>query len=382
MLKLEYSTEAVAALRYWRFHHPQPLVQLKMEGVLFRSQGVPNEQIQHICGISKATLYRYLHEYQDGGVERLKEVHVARQESALLPQRTTLEEHFRAHPPATVAAAAAQIEALTGIKRGLTQTRQFLRKLGMKPRKLGQIPAKADPEAQEAFQAEKLEPRLAEAQTGQRAVFFMDAAHFVYAPFLALVWCFTRVFVKAPSGRQRLNVLAALHATTKELVTVQNLTYVTAKTVCELLRLLAGAYPAVPITIVLDNARYQKCALVQDLARSLGIELLYLPPYSPNLNLIERFWKWVKKQCLYGKYYPTSADFQAAIQQCIAQAHSDHLAELESLLTLKFQTFTAVPVLGEEVKVASSAEAKQQQAQVYLFPERKKVQKEVSSKAA
>jgi transposase len=53
----------------------------------------------------------------------------------------------------------------------------------------------------------------------------------------------------------------------------------------------------------------QKCALVQALARGLGIELLYLPAYSPNLNLIERFWKWVKKKCLYSKYYATSADF-------------------------------------------------------------------------
>jgi len=252
----------------------------------------------------------------------------------------------------------------------------------MKPRKLGQIPAKADPEAQEEFKAEKLEPRLAEAQAGQRVVFFMDAAHFVYAPCLALVWCFTRVFVTAPSGRQRLHVLAALHATSKEILTVQNLTYVTAETVCELLRLLAGAHPALPITIVLDNARDQKCALVQELARSLGIEWLYLPAYSPNLHLIERLWKWVKKQCLYGKYSPTSADFQAAIQQCLAQAHSDHLAELESLLTLKFQTFTAVPVLGEEAKVAASAGEKQQQAQVHLFPRRKQAQKKVSSKAA
>jgi transposase len=165
-------------------------------------------------------------------------------------------------------------------------------------------------------------------------------------------------------------------------LTVHNLTYVTAETVCELLRLLAGAHPALPSTIVLDKARYQKCALVQELARSLGIELLYLPAYSPNLNLIERFWKWVKKQCLYGKYYPTSADFQAAIQQCIAQAHSDHLAELESLLTLKFQTFTEVLVLGEEAKVDSSAGKKQKPAQVYLFPRHKQAQQKVSSKAA
>ena len=91
MLKLECSTEAVDALRYWRFHHPHPLVQLKMEAVLLHSQGVPNEQIQPICGISKATLYRYLHAYQEGGVERLKELHFHRQASALVHQRTTLE---------------------------------------------------------------------------------------------------------------------------------------------------------------------------------------------------------------------------------------------------------------------------------------------------
>jgi len=128
MLKLECGTEVVEALRYWRFHHPHPLVQLKMDVVLLHSQGVPNEQIQPICGISKATLYRYLHAYQEGGVERLKELHFHRPDSALVHQRTTLEEHLRAQPPATVAAAAAQIEALTGIKRGPTHTRQFLKK--------------------------------------------------------------------------------------------------------------------------------------------------------------------------------------------------------------------------------------------------------------
>ena len=144
----------------------------------------------------------------------------------------------------------------------------------MKPRQLGQRPAKAEPAAQEAFTAEPLEPRLAAAQAGQRVVFCMDAAPCVYAPFLALVWGVTRVLVKAPSGRQRLHVLAALHATTKASVTVQHLPYVTAETVCELRRRLAGTYPAVPITIVLDKARYQKCVLVQALARSLGMELL------------------------------------------------------------------------------------------------------------
>ena len=180
----------------------------------------------------------------------------------------------------------------------------------------------------------------------------MEAAHFVYGAFLGVLWCVQRLFVKTPSGRQRLNVLAALNATTREIFTVQNLTSVTAATVCEVLRLLASAYPGQPITIVLDNARYQRCALVQEMAGRLGIELLFLPPYSPNLNLIERLWKFVKKQGLYGKYYPDSAAFQQAILDRSAQAGTKHKAELESLLTLRFQTFKAVPIVGDKPQVA------------------------------
>ena len=152
----------------------------------------------------------------------------------------------------------------------------------------------------------------------------MDAAHVVFAPFLGMVWCFARLFVKAPSGRQRLNVLAAVNAVSPEVFSVKNLTYITAETVCALLSLLASTHAGMPLTIILDNARYQRCALVQTVAQTLGIELLYLPTYSPNLNLIERFWKFVKKQCLYSKYYPDSVSFQQAVIACIEQAPITH----------------------------------------------------------
>ena len=92
-----------------------------------------------------------------------------------------------------------------------------------------------------------------------------------------MVWCFEGCLSKAPSGRQRLNVLAALHAITHEVLTVKNLTYITARP-CELLALLAGTYPDLPITIILDNARYQRCIRVQTVAQTLGIELLTYQP--------------------------------------------------------------------------------------------------------
>ena len=173
-----------------------------------------------------------------------------------------------------------------------------------------------------------------------------------------MVWCFQRLFVKAPSGRPRVNVLAALKAITHEVCTVQNPPYMTAETVCELLRLLAQSQPGCPVTVILDKARYQRCALVQTVAQTLGMEWLYLPTYSPNLNLIERFWKFVKKQCLYSKYYPDSESFQQAIMACIEQAPILHKAELEKLLTLRFHTFQAVSVIGEHHPVSERSKKK------------------------
>jgi transposase len=161
----------------------------------------------------------------------------------------------------------------------------------------------------------------------------------VLAPFLGILWCFTRLFIKAPSGRKRFNVLGALNAVTHELTTVTNDTYINAQSFCDLLWCIARLNIGVPITIVLDNARYQKCKIVWELAESLNIELLYLPPYSPNLNLIERVWKFVKKQCLYSKYYSEFKDFKKAITDCLNQTDTTHKQELDSLLTLRFQRF-------------------------------------------
>jgi transposase len=176
----------------------------------------------------------------------------------------------------------------------------------------------------------------------------VDAAHFVYGAFLGVLWCLTRLFVKTPSGRQRLNVLAALNAVTKEIVSVANTTYVTAETVCSLLGQLAAAHVGMPITVVLDNARYQRCAMVQEMAACLNIELLFLPSYSPNLNLIERFWKFVKKECLYGKYYADHQAFEQAILACIAHASTRHKTKLQTLLTLNFQTFEDVSLVPDQ----------------------------------
>jgi transposase len=175
---------------------------------------------------------------------------------------------------------------------------------------------------------------------------FVDAAHFVHGSFLGYLWCLVRYFVPSPSGRKRYNVLGAIDAVTHRMVRVTNHSYINALSVCELLVELASSKRGRPMTVVLDNARYQRCELVRDTAEALGIELLFLPSYSPNLNLIERVWKFVKKECLASYSLATFEEFTAAIDGCLDRLPSRYKNQMNTLLTHRFQTFDDVPVLS------------------------------------
>jgi transposase len=190
-----------------------------------------------------------------------------------------------------------------------------------------------------------LQPRLRQAARGARTVLFVDAAHFIFGPFLGFLWCLVRLWIPGPSGRKRYNVLAALNAVTHKVIRVANHSYINADSVCALLQQIAAAGLPRPITLVLDNARYQHCALVQALARSLRIELLFLPSYSPNLNLIERLWKFVKKECLASRTLPNYESFTQTIDGCLNNLHTKYKEQMKTLLTLNFQTFEDEPVL-------------------------------------
>lgn len=188
-----------------------------------------------------------------------------------------------------------------------------------------------------------MKPALDAAQAGQGHVFFVDAAHFVFGTFLCCLWSFTRLFVRAASGRQRFNVLGAGNAVSRTLVAVTNTTVVNTETMCELLREIAAQGLTGPITLVLDNARYQRNAVVMVLAEQLGIRLMFLPSYSPNLNLIERLWKFIKKECLYAQHFASFADFRDRIETCLSQLGTTPKA---TLMTLKFQTFNNKSILA------------------------------------
>ena len=140
-------------------------------------------------------------------------------------------------------------------------------------------------------------------------------------------------------------MLGALNAVTKDIITVNNEEYINGESVCVMLaKLAARRCDNMPITVVLDNAKYQRCEAVVNYAEVVGIELLFLPSYSPNLNLIERLWKYVKKTCLYSKYYDKFKKFKDAIIDCLENKTSGVMQELETLLTCEFQSFENIKI--------------------------------------
>ena len=179
----------------------------------------------------------------------------------------------------------------------------------------------------------------AKAKCSQDVLLFLDASHFVMgSDFLGAIYGKVRRFVTTFSGRQRYNVLGAINFVTKKVTTVTNSTYITATEICEMLRKLSAEYAGKAIHIALDNARYQKCDVVKNLAASLGIELIYIPPYSPNLNPIERLWKFVKGK-LRSKYYDDFSVFKSTIDSIVEGTQTEYKEQIATLIGENVQLF-------------------------------------------
>ena len=138
-------------------------------------------------------------------------------------------------------------------------------------------------------------------------------------------------------GRKRFNVLGFLDSETHEVEIVSNSTYITANEVVKGFEEIRNKNGSQKIYVVLDNARYQRCEKVIEGAKEYDIEIKFLPTYSPNLNLIERLWKFLRGEVLCNKYKMTFAEFGESVLECLRNTATVYAEKLDGLLAHNFE---------------------------------------------
>ena len=325
--------------------------------------GVPNSRITELTGLCDRSIRTLKKDIETGDMDNFFAVNGGGRKSKLQDYEGAIIEEIEKNNYHSRQQIADMILEKYGIKVSLPAIGRLLKKNGIKHLKCGSLPAKADTKKQRTFFDNVLDPLMQQAKSGDITLLFIDASHFVMGcDFLGYIYGKARRFIKTYSGRMRYNVLGALNFVTKKVTTVTNDTYITSKEVCDLLTKVAFEYAGKTIHLVLDNARYQKCNLVQDMAARLGINLVYIPPYSPNLNLIERLWKFVKGK-LRTKYYDNFNIFQEKIDSIVDSTDKDNKNTVSKLINDKVQLFDDLISINENTFVSSKVKSNYPMAQ-------------------
>lgn len=309
----------------------------RIKAVVLLATGWSAQQVAEVLQVDPNTVRNHFSRYRDGGLKAL--VHVAYRGSACelsAAELTLLDAHLQTHLYQTAKAVARWVEEQFGVSYTESGMTALLHRLGYVYKKPKVVPGKANPEAQKAFLEEY--EKLKQSKGEEDPIYFMDAAHPQHNPVLACGWIKRGEdhAVRTNTGRQRVNINGAIDLGRLEPVVRFDDT-INAQSTIALFEELERINPsATHIYVICDNARYYRSKAVRAYLKTSRIKVVFLPPYAPNLNLIERLWKFFKKKTLYNRYYETFADFKAACAEFFVDPAKYH-AELRSLLTENFE---------------------------------------------
>jgi len=309
----------------------------RVKSVILLGTGWTPSQVAEVLLIDRTTVRHYFQDYKKGGVNRLLETHYSRHRGNLSSkQEHTLDIYLQAHLHNTAKSIVRYVEKRWGIHYSESGMTDFLHRLGYVYKKPKLVPGKADAQAQLEFLAEY--EKLKETQEKADEILFMDAVHPQHNPVMGSGWIKQgKDFqICSNTGRKRLNINGAVSLNTLKMVMRYD-DSINAQSTIELFKQIESEYPSAPkITIICDNARYYRSVLVREYLEDSRLELMFLPAYAPNLNLIERYWKYFKKTILYNHYYESFKEFKQACENFFENTDK-HVSSLRSLLAENLQ---------------------------------------------
>jgi len=308
----------------------------RVKAVIALSKGWSAAQVAEILLFDEKTSRHYFERYQQGGLQALLDDNYSGAEPRLnAHQMSELEGYLEEYILPDAKSVIAHIDKLYGVRYSVSGVTDLLHRLGFSYKKPMHVPGKQDPVKQQAFirQYDRIKARKGE----NDPIYFADATHPQHNSIPSYGWIKKgqEKELKANCGRQRLNINGAINIETLESTTGFYDT-INADSAIDLFSKIEAKHPnAKIIYIIVDNARYYHSRLLKKTLKGTKIKLIFLPPYSPNLNLIERYWKFFKKKVMNNRYYETFGEFERACESFFRK-RTKYLPELQSLLTENF----------------------------------------------
>lgn len=309
----------------------------RIKTILLLDDGRSHEEIARILFLNDETTRRYAAVFTSAGIDALLSDNYKSYGGKLdEAQRVQLREYVSTHLFLDVFPIILYVMGQFGHTFSRSGMRDLLHRIGFVYKKTSQAPGKADPEKQRRFVA--MLEEFMRIKGADIPVLFMDATHPAHNSMPAYGWILSGERVEIPSntGRERLNINGAVNAETHEVFIVDSETINSDSTIALLQKIEAGYPDAERIYVFADNASYYHSKTVATYLAKSRICLEFLPPYSPNLNIIERLWRFMHKHTAYSRFYPTFQEFRAELLMFFERLPEEFADSLLSLLTLKF----------------------------------------------
>jgi transposase len=310
----------------------------RIKTILFLNRGFNYPQTAALLMLDDTTVRRYYQQYQKDGIDGLLEDHYAGSISRLTKtQEIELIAYLRKHTYRKVSQIIKYVKQTYKIEYSVDGMTHLLHRIGFSYKKLKIVPGKMDKVKQEEFK--QTYSNLKATKNPEDKIYFLDASHLQHNSIASYGWIYTNTekAIKTNTARKRINLNGALNLEDMD-ITVLSEPTINADAVIRLLKAIEEKQPTGEIFLILDNARYNHAKKLKHyVKRRKRIHLMHLPAYSPNLNIIERLWKFFKEEKLYGKYYETYQEFTTVVMDFFRNI-DEYKETLKTRLTDSFQT--------------------------------------------